>query len=124
MDLKTYLNRPSEHLQKYPVLLEAVFHETVVGNPDADFLLQAIEAMKGLQTAAQLRTFQSAMGRGPTGKWDWVDLVGQDVRKQIGKEEAKRQSIIFELIKGEMAYVKDLENVQNVCFLLSLQRHC
>ena len=58
MDLKTYLNRPSEHLQKYPVLLEAVFHETVVGNPDADFLLQAIEAMKGLQTAAQLRRYE------------------------------------------------------------------
>lgn len=114
MDLKTYLNRPSEHLQKYPVLLEAIFHETVHGNPDADFLLQAIEAMKGLQTAAQLRTFQIAMGKGPTSKWDWSDLVGQDVRKALGKEEAKRQSIIFELIKGEMAYVKDLENVQNM----------
>jgi len=28
------------------------------------------------------------------------------------KKEAKRQSIIFELIKGEMDYVKDLENIE------------
>jgi hypothetical protein len=25
------------------------------------------------------------------------------------------ESIIFELIKGEMAYVKDLENIEAVC---------
>ncbi len=28
--------------------------------------------------------------------------------------------IIFELIKGEMAYVRDLENIETVCFLYSL----
>jgi hypothetical protein len=125
-------------LQKYPVLLEAIFHETVIGNPDADYLMKAIEAIKNLQTFAQLRTFQSAMGKGITGKWEWPDLVSVEIRKYLTKEEQKRQSyvrisharmffmlnpsshflsIIFELIKGEMAYVKDLENIEVVRFV-------
>jgi hypothetical protein len=85
------LNRPSEHLQKYPVLLEAIFHETAVGNPDADYLLEAIGAIKNLQTVAQVRTFQLAMGKGAAGKWEWHDLVSPEVRKTLGKDEGKRQ---------------------------------
>ncbi|THU88754.1 Dbl homology domain-containing protein [Dendrothele bispora CBS 962.96] len=112
LDLKHFLNRPSEHLQKYPVLLEAILHETAKGNTDADYLKTAIGAIKELQTLAQLRTFQTAMGKGTPGKWEWHDLVSSDFRKTLTKEEAKRQSIIFELIKGEMAYVKDLENIE------------
>ncbi|KAF8166590.1 Dbl-like domain-containing protein [Mycena galopus ATCC 62051] len=112
MDLKHFLNRPSEHLQKYPVLLEAIYHETVEGNPDADFLLEAIGAIKNLQSVAQLRTFQTAMGKGMPGKWEWHDLVSADIRQGMRKEETKRQSIIFELIKGEMSYIKDLENIE------------
>ncbi|KAK0214906.1 CNH domain-containing protein [Armillaria fumosa] len=111
LDLKLFLNRPSEHLQKYPVLLEAIYNETAHGNPDGDFLLEAIEAIKNLQSVAQLRTFQSAMGRGVPGKWEWHDLVSNELRQSLTKDECKRQSIIFELIKGEMAYVKDLENI-------------
>ncbi|KAJ7614669.1 signal transducer [Mycena polygramma] len=114
LDLKHFLNRPAEHLQKYPVLLDAIYHETAEGNPDADYLLEAIGAIKNLQSVAQLRTFQSAMGKGTPGKWEWHDLVSPEVRKAMPKEEQKRQSIIFELIKGEMAYVKDLENIQNM----------
>ncbi|KAJ7493246.1 signal transducer [Mycena galericulata] len=114
LDLKHFLNRPAEHLQKYPVLLEAIYHETAEGNPDADYLLEAIGAIKNLQSVAQLRTFQSAMGKGAAGKWEWHDLVATEVRKAMPKEEQKRQSIIFELIKGEMAYVKDLENIENM----------
>ncbi|EIN06223.1 Dbl domain-containing protein [Punctularia strigosozonata HHB-11173 SS5] len=114
LDLKHFLSRPSEHLQKYPVLLDAVYKETVVGNPDADFLLEAIQAIKSLQTVAQLWTFQSAMCKGPTGKFEWFDLVPEDVRSAIPKKEAKRQAIIFELIKGEMGYVKDLENIEHM----------
>ncbi|KAJ6561073.1 signal transducer [Mycena vulgaris] len=114
LDLKHFLNRPAEHLQKYPVLLDAIYHETAEGNPDADYLMEAIGAIKNLQSVAQLRTFQSAMGRGTPGKWEWHDLVAPEVRKAMAKEEQKRQSIIFELIKGEMAYVKDLENIQNM----------
>lgn len=84
-----------EHLQKYPVLLDAIFHETTIGNPDADFLLKSIEAIKNLHSSAQLRTFQSAMGKGPTGKWEWHDLVSEDLRKSMTKEEAKRQAYVF-----------------------------
>ncbi|KAJ7460820.1 signal transducer [Mycena latifolia] len=114
LDLKHFLNRPAEHLQKYPVLLEAICHETAEGNPDADYLMEAVGAIRNLQSVAQLRTFQSAMGRGAPGKWEWHDLVATEVRKALPKEEQKRQSILFELIKGEMAYVKDLENIQNM----------
>ncbi|KAH9839689.1 Dbl-like domain-containing protein [Rhodofomes roseus] len=111
LDLKHFLNRPSEHLQKYPVLLEAICNETTVGNPDEDFLKEAIEAIRKLQTVAQLWTWQSAMGKGATGKLEWHNLVSEEFRKSLPKKEAKRQSIIFELIKGEMEYVKDLENI-------------
>lgn len=92
MDLKHLLNRPVEHLQKYPVLLDAIFRETTVGNPDADYLVKSIEAIKNLQSTAQLRTFQSAMGKGPTGKWEWHDLVSVEVRAAMTKEDAKRQA--------------------------------
>jgi hypothetical protein len=54
--------------------------------------MEAIEAIKNLQTVAQLRTFQSAMGKGVTGKWEWPDLVANDIRKSLTKEENKRQS--------------------------------
>ncbi|KAJ4500998.1 CNH domain-containing protein [Lentinula lateritia] len=111
LDLKHYLTRPSEHLQKYPVLLTAILNETAEGNPDAEFLQEAIEALGGLQTVAQLRTFQQAMGRGIPGKWEWHDLVSKESRESLERRECKRQSIIFELIKGEMAYAKDLENI-------------
>lgn len=112
LDLKHFLSRPSEHLQKYPIALEAIMKETTEGNPDAYYLAEAIEAIKNLQNVAQLRTFQTAMGKGPTGKWEWHDIVAKDVRESLSKAEAKRQSVIFELIKGEMAYVRDLENIE------------
>ena len=92
LDLKTFLNRPTEHLQKYPTVLEAIFNETVDGNPDADFLLEAIHAIKQLQTDAQLRTFQAAMCKGPTGKFEWFDLTPEEVREGMTKQEQKRQA--------------------------------
>ncbi|THG98759.1 hypothetical protein EW026_g3491 [Hermanssonia centrifuga] len=112
LDLKHFLSRPSEHLQKYPPTLEAICKETTDGNPDIDFLKEAIDAIKKLQTVAQLWTFQSAMNKGPSGKLEWYNLVSEEIRKGMPKKEAKRQSIIFELIKGEMDYVKDLENIE------------
>ncbi|KAJ3511512.1 hypothetical protein NMY22_g15624 [Coprinellus aureogranulatus] len=114
LDLRKYLNRPQEHLQKYPVLLDAVYRETPKDNPDGDFLLEAIHSIKNLQLVAQLRTFQSAMGQGPTGKWEWHDLLAPASRIRFSKEESQRQSLIFELIKGEMAYVRDLENMETI----------
>ncbi|KAI0091606.1 Dbl-like domain-containing protein [Irpex rosettiformis] len=112
LDLKHFLSRPSEHLQKYPPTLEAICKETTEGNPDIEFLREAIEAIKKLHTIAQLWTFQTAMNKGPSGKLEWFNLVAEEVRKAMPKKEAKRQSIIFELIKGEMDYVKDLENIE------------
>lgn len=114
LDVKHLLNRPSEHLQKYPLALEAIMKATTDGNPDAYYLAEAIQAIKSLQGVGQLRTFQSAMGKGPTSKWEWHDLVSRDVREGLSKSEAKRQSVIFELIKGEMVYVKDLENIETM----------
>ncbi|KAG9313170.1 hypothetical protein JVU11DRAFT_6624 [Chiua virens] len=112
LDLKHFLSRPSEHLQKYPLALEAIMKETTEGNPDAYYLAEAIHAIKDLQNVAQLRTFQTAMGKGPSAKWEWHDLVPTELREGLSKSEAKRQAIIFELIKGEMGYVKDLENIE------------
>ncbi|OAX37661.1 Dbl-like domain-containing protein [Rhizopogon vinicolor AM-OR11-026] len=114
LDLKHFLSRPAEHLRRYPIVLEAIMKKTTEGNPDADFLAEAIGSMKNLQNVSQLRIFQTAMGKGPTGKWEWHDIVSNDVREGLSKAEAKHQSIIFELIKGEMAYVKDLENIETM----------
>ncbi|KAL7280654.1 hypothetical protein ACG7TL_005593 [Trametes sanguinea] len=112
LDLKHFLSRPSEHLQKYPVLLEAICNETTEGNPDIDFLKEAINAIKKLQTVAQLWTWQSAMNRGAPGKLEWHNLVSEEVMNSLSKHELKRQNIIFEVIKGEMDYVRDLENIE------------
>ena len=80
-------------MQKYPVLLDAVFKETAAENPDSEFLVEAIEAIKNLQSIAQLRTFQSAMGKGAPGKWEWHDIVPVEIIKEkFSKKEAKRQS--------------------------------
>ncbi|EJD07469.1 Dbl domain-containing protein [Fomitiporia mediterranea MF3/22] len=111
LDLKHFLQRPSEQLQKYPVVLEAIYNETAEGNPDADFLLEAIQAIKQLQLVAQLRTFQAAMGKGPTANIDYATLVPEEAKNAMSKQEMKRQAIIFELIQGEMMYVKDLESI-------------
>ncbi|KAI0058941.1 Dbl-like domain-containing protein [Artomyces pyxidatus] len=111
IDLKTFLNRPSEHLTKYEITLEAIAKETVEGNPDVDYLMEAVQAFKNLQAVCHLQTFQHAMCKGPTGKYDWNDLVAEDIIVNIPKKEQKRQNIIFELIKGEMQYVRDLENI-------------
>lgn len=111
--------------------------ETTDGNPDTLYLAQAVNAIRNLQNVAQLWTFQTAMGKGPTQKWEWHDIVSNDAREGLSKAEAKRQSyacfcsfgrfecsslcsIIFELIKGEMAYVKDLENIETVCCLFQV----
>lgn len=89
MDLRHWLNRPSEHLQKYPVVVEAIRSETSEGNPDGDVLKEAVDAMRSLQCFAQLWTFQTATGK---GLLEWHSLVPEDVMNRIGKQEAKRQA--------------------------------
>ncbi|KIM21778.1 hypothetical protein M408DRAFT_80040, partial [Serendipita vermifera MAFF 305830] len=114
LDMKYFICRPSERLREYPVLLEAIFKETAKGNPDADFLVEAERAMRKLNNLAQLQTFQSCMGRGPTGNWEWHDLVPKEARMNISKQEAFRQGVLWDFIKTEMIYVKDLETIETL----------
>jgi hypothetical protein len=86
------LNRPLEHLQKYPVRLGAILRDTVDGHPDHDFLSEATAVFRNLMMSAQLRVFQSAMGNGTAGKLQWFNLVPDDLRKTIAKAEVNRQS--------------------------------
>ena len=65
---------------------------TAEGNPNIDFLKEAVEAMKNLQGIAQLKTFQTAMGKGLTGKFEWRNLVPEHVRKEIPKQVMKHQA--------------------------------
>ncbi|KAJ3767050.1 Dbl homology domain-containing protein, partial [Lentinula raphanica] len=111
-DLKHYLTRPIDHLQKYTIFLTAILSETSPDNTDGEFLTEALDALAQLHTAAQVRTFQEAMGRGTPGKWEWHDLVERERRERLSRRECKRQSVMFELIKGEMAYAMDLENIE------------
>lgn len=46
---------------------------------------------------------------------EWHLLVSGQAREALGKEEAERQSIMFELIKAERDYVFDLESIREVC---------
>lgn len=92
MDLKVLLNRPAEYLSRYEFLLEAISKETEDENPDIGYLREAVQAFKGLQVICQLQTFQNAMGRGSAGKHEWHNLVSDEVRAGIPKQEQKRQS--------------------------------
>lgn len=92
VDLTHWLNRPSEHLHQYTTMFEALRTETAEESPDIDLLKEAVYAMKNLQSIAQLRTLQTGMGKGPTGMFEWHNLVTKDVRNRIGKQEAKRQA--------------------------------
>jgi hypothetical protein len=69
-----------------------VERETDLSNPDGDYLREAINVIRDLQDVAQLQTFQSAMGKGSTGKWEWHNLVSQDKKQVFTKEEINRQS--------------------------------
>ena len=64
---------------------------TTKGDPDIDFLEQAIGAVRNLLSAANLRAFQTAMGDGPTGKFQWYDLVPGDMRDGIPEQEVRCQ---------------------------------
>ena len=94
IDLKVFLNRPSEHLQRYENILEAICKETAEENPDRDYLTEAAAAFKSLQGVCHLQTFQHAMGRGPTGKYEWFNLVSDEARADIAKKEQKRQACV------------------------------
>jgi hypothetical protein len=69
-----------------------VERETDLSNPDGDYLREAINVIRDLQDVAQLQTFQSAMGKGSTSKWEWHNLVSQEKKQSFTKEEISRQS--------------------------------
>ena len=92
VELRHRLNRPPERLREYPVVLGHLQSVTAAGDPDVTFLEKAVEAMRDVQGVAQLKTFQRAMGRGPTRTFEWYNLVPEDVRREIPKQVAKRQA--------------------------------
>jgi RHO1 GDP-GTP exchange protein 1/2 len=79
--------------------------ETTEGNPDAYYLAQAVESIRNLQNDAQLLTFQTAMGKGPTGIWEWHDIVSNDVRESLSKAEAKRQSYVSFVLRVILMFI-------------------
>ena len=95
MDIKHWLNRPSEHLNIYLIVFWAVPEETAVGDHDAEILREAAEVLRNLQ----LKTSQAAMSKGPTGRFEWHDLVSEDVRGGIPKQVVRHQAWVF-LVHG------------------------
>lgn len=45
---------------------------------------------------------------------EWYRLVPPEAREVLDKKEVQRQSVLFEMIKSERDYVRDLELVQEV----------
>ena len=79
-------------MKNYPVLLEAILAETTEGNPDRDSLVEASNAIRDLHTGALLLKYQSAVDESLGCKVEWHDLVPEEIRLSVPKDEAKRQS--------------------------------
>lgn len=65
-----------------------------------------------LTTEEGLRLFQK--DRLPEADQEWYRLVPREARDVLGKNEVKRQSILFEVFRSEKDYVIDLELVREV----------
>jgi hypothetical protein len=127
-DIKYLISRPSTQLQRYPAVLDAILNSTDPNDPDRDFLVEALSSIQNLSAMSQLKHFHASKGRGPAGKLEWHDLVPEEQRKSMDKKEQKRQMCvcachlggladsrqIWELIKGEMEYVADLETIDTL----------
>jgi RHO1 GDP-GTP exchange protein 1/2 len=50
---------------------------------------------------------------------EWHQLVSTEAREALGKKEVQRQSVIFEVIKSEKEYVRDLLVIREVSFHMS-----
>ncbi|KAL6307423.1 hypothetical protein BKA93DRAFT_815806 [Sparassis latifolia] len=66
----------------------------------------------GLESEEGLRRFQS--GDLPENDEEWYRLVPAEAREVLGKIEVQRQSNLFEIIKSERDYVKDLNLLKEV----------
>ncbi|KZV64681.1 Dbl homology domain-containing protein [Peniophora sp. CONT] len=114
-DLKTSLNLPMEHVAGYELMLNGIADSKVFArHPGLDTLREAASALQTLHAACSLQAWQHARGCAPRDKQQWHDLLSEQARANIDEKEQKRQSIIFELIKGEMEYVRDLENIDKI----------
>jgi RHO1 GDP-GTP exchange protein 1/2 len=102
LTLKHFLTRPSEHMGKYPVLLQALEKETVEDSfePDRakerDNLQKAIVTANRLSTLAQLRTWQKDMMRNePYKSWQWPNVAGEEERNKVDKVQYKWNLYVF-----------------------------
>lgn len=65
-----------------------------------------------LVTEEGLRLFQK--DQLPEAEQEWYRLVPKEAQEVLGKDEVKRQSVLFEVFKSEKDYVADLELVREV----------
>lgn len=70
------------------------------------------QCMFSLDSNEGLRRFQA--GELPENDEEWHRLVPKSALDVIEKREIQRQSVIFEIIKSERDYVRDLELVRDV----------
>ena len=98
-------------MHRYALLLEALLRETPVTHADFDLLTESDQVVRRLVSESQLREFQGGVGG---GKLDWANVVGKEVRKGVSEHTGIKQSLIFDLIKGEMDYILDLQLIDKV----------
>ncbi|KAK7437358.1 Rho guanine nucleotide exchange factor [Stygiomarasmius scandens] len=121
-DLYYYLDRTLDHLQRQRPLFEALTKEVIVGSSDTGTLNKFIGALGDFQGMIRPRMFRRSMTSGDLGRSGWHNLSSEELNNGLEEREEKRQSIIFELIKGEMSYVKDLENTETVMYIGALRK--
>lgn len=109
--LHTLLHLPSKRLDQYPAMLESVLKVTDRQSPDVDSLNEAIQFLRRVGTVTLLRTIQL---NGSKISTSWHELVSPEIKQTVTRQEAKRQSIIFELIQTESDYVHDLELITSL----------
>jgi len=65
-----------------------------------------------LDSEAGLQLFQS--GKIPESEQEWDRFVPPQALEALGKKEAERQSVLFEVFKSELDYVNDLQIIKDV----------
>jgi hypothetical protein len=90
-DVKYLIARPTNQLQRYPAVLEAIINATPPDDPDMDFLREALASIESLSAISQLKVVHTTKGK---GKKEWFDLVPKEVRDAMPKKEQKRQMYV------------------------------
>lgn len=113
MDLITYLQRPAHRLGRYAVYLNAILKETPEGHPDCGYLVEGMKAVKRLTDLGNIVSWQLS-DPNTSHIQGWTDIVEPETITSLSKKEIERQNNIFELIRTEMGYLKDLERFTTV----------